>query len=161
MCFSSPAREAFGWNWKKKQCQNQTKVVVSATGALHFHVHFQTCGWLNVAFSSRCLREGGRKTFFFCVVWWKKTIGSMSHTIRYSNSMMLSVHAHSSKIWANFNAFLRCSGGSLQRASLHGHREPKATMPPVEIAELGLCWEQWGLALTKSGCVLDWELKTH
>ena len=71
---------------KKNQCQNQTKVVDSATGAKHLHVHFQTRGWVNVAFSSRCLREGGRKTFFFGVVWWKKTIGSMSHTIRYSKT---------------------------------------------------------------------------
>ena len=40
-------------------------------------------------------------------------------------------------------------------ASESGHGEPKATMPPVEIAEDGLCWGKWGLALIKLGCVFE------
>ena len=73
---------------------------------------------LSFVFNTSFLSQYKNKTFSFCVVWWKKTIRSTSHTIRYSNSMMLYIHAHSSKIWANFNAFLRWSSGSLQRASL-------------------------------------------
>ena len=47
------------------------------------------------------------------------------------------------------------------RYLVHGHGKPKATMPSVKIAKRGLCWEQWGLALTKPGCVFDVEAKTR
>ena len=126
LCFSSPARVAFGWKLKKKKKKpdvNQTKIVRSASrsaaGAWHFHVGLAECRFVvEWTLSSRLIARRRDKTFSFCVVWWKKTIRSTSHTIRYSKSMMLYIHAHSSKIWANFNAFLRWSSGSLQRASL-------------------------------------------
>ena len=131
LCFSSPARVAFGWKLKKKKknrCQNQTKIVVTASriaiGSGGATLPCCTCRLVlrgvvvEWTLSSRLIARRRDKTFSFCVVWWKKTIRSTSHTIRYSKSMMLYIHAHSSKIWANFNAFLRWSSGSLQRASL-------------------------------------------
>ena len=74
---------------------------------------------------------------------------------------MLAIHAHSPKLWANFNAVLRWSLASELRYLVHGHGKPKATMPSVKIAKRGLCWEYWGLALTKPGCVFDLEAKTR
>ena len=88
----------------------------SAAGRDTCMLHLQTRGWVDVVFTVVARRRD--KTFSFCAVWWKKTIRWTSHTIRYSKSMMLSIYAHSSKIWASFNAFLRWSSGSLQRASL-------------------------------------------
>ena len=86
--------------------------------------------------SSRLLR-GGRRTFSFCEVWWKKMIGSTSQTICCSKSMMLAIHAHSSKLWANSNAVLRRSSGSILRASYAvWSRKTKATVPSVELANV-------------------------
>ena len=87
---------------KKNQCQIQTKIVESASPSAPGR---DTCT-LHLQRMLRLLRGGGKKTFSCCVVWWK-AIGSTSKTIRYSKSMMVSIHAHSSKIWANFNAFLQ------------------------------------------------------
>ena len=105
---------------KKKPCQNQTKIVRSASRSMAgARLACCTCRLVvEWTLSSRLIARRRDKTFSFCVVWWKTTIRSTSHTIRYSKSMLLSIHAHSSRIWANFNAFLRWSNGSLQRASL-------------------------------------------
>ena len=112
---------------KKSGCQNQTKKIFvrrrdrrrEGGGGGGATLPCCTCRLVvEWTLSSRLIARRRDKTFSCCVVWWKKTIRSTSHTIRYSKSMMLYIHAHSSKIWANFNAFLRWSGGSLQRASL-------------------------------------------
>ena len=101
-------------------------------------LHLQTRGYRCNFFT--VIVGGGIKTFSFCVVWWKKTIGATSHIISYSKSMMPSIHAHLSKLWANFNAFLRWSSGAVFSERVWSRRT-KATMPPVEIAKNRLCWQ--------------------
>ena len=110
LCFSTPAHVAFGWITKKTE-DHKIKAVDRR------HVACCTCRLdrVDVAISSRLLRGGGRP-FSFSVVWWRKTIGSTSKTI-ILKSMMLAIHAHSPKLWANFNALFWGSGGSLQLAS--------------------------------------------
>ena len=50
---------------------------------------------------------------------------------------MLTIHAHSPKLWKHLNAVLRELGGS-KRVTLSSHWKPKAKILSVEIERVGL-----------------------
>ena len=71
LCFSSPARVAFGWKPKKKNWGSQNQSCwPQVSCAQHLHVALALKSCVDVAISSRLLR-GGRRTFSFSVVGWR------------------------------------------------------------------------------------------
>ena len=162
--FLSPVRVAFRWNQKKKKKKKEdwfkfNLKVVDLASAPHrdrrrgARLACCTCSWLDVF--TVILREGGRRTFSFCAVWWKKMTGSTSQTIRCSKSMILPF-MHICQSFEQIptpscddqaTVFLRASYAVWSQKN-------KSHFSFCWIAKRGLCWQQCGLALTKPGCVL-------
>ena len=128
---------------KKNQCQNQTKVVHSAsrsaTGARHLHVALADS------------RLSGRCNFFTVIVRRRRdknvlllrSLMEEDDWINVSHHSLFKKHDafHSCTFIQNLSNF-QCLLAMAKRqfsASESGHGEPKSTMPPVEIAEHRLC----------------------
>ena len=157
LCFSSPACEAFVWKLKKKktQCQNQTKIVHSVSRSATRARRLLADSWL----SGRCnfftvIARRREKTFPFL-----RSLMEEDDRIDISNHSLFKKHHafhsctfvkakkhdafHSCTFLKALSKF-QCLLAMIKRhssASESGHEEPKATMPPVEISEHGLCWE--------------------
>ena len=161
LCFSSPARVAFGWKFEKKknQCQNQTRRRDRRRGRHTCMLHLHTRGYRSNFFTVIARRRRDKNFLLL------RSVMEEDNRINVSYPSLFKKHdAFHSCTFVKALSKFQCLLAMIKRqssASESGHGEPKATMPPVEIAKNRLCWEYWSLALIKPGCVLDLESKTR
>ena len=141
LCFSSPARVAFGWNQKKKKLRITKSEPVDrrcrhARNTCASRLHLQT-------------RLSGRRNFFTVIARRKKNFLLLRSWMEVDDRVNVSNHyskkhdaRHSctfAKALKHLNALLRELCGS-KWVTLSSHWKPKAKILSVEIIEGRLCW---------------------
>ena len=97
LCFSSPARVAFGWKQKKKNEDYKIRAVdrrCQAHNTSTLHLQTRLSGHRNF-FTVIAMR----KKNFLLIRSWMEVDGRVNVSNHYSKSMMLAIHAHFPKLW--------------------------------------------------------------
>ena len=142
LCFSSPARVAFGWKPKKKKKKLRiTKSELLTEGTMRGTLARCTCrlDWLDVDISSQFLQEQLRKKNFLLL----RSLMEVDDRVNVSNHYSKKHDARHSWPLAKLREQPSCENQAeafSKRVLLSSQWKPKAKILSVEIIERWLCW---------------------